>query len=156
GRSPHAGVVARFAHALAVGKKPVLFGDGMQTRDFVYVANVCEAIVQALSTPAARGGAFNLGTGESVTVRAIHQILSELTGQRSAPERGPARPGDTRHMRAALGHAAKDLCYAPRVRLREGLERTMAWHREHAAAERDHAWFSSDEVPAATGAAELD
>jgi len=153
GSSPHAGVVARFAHSLAAGKKSVVFGDGLQTRDLVYVSNVCEAFVQALRSRDAKGGFFNVGSGEGIAINLLYQQLCELGGVPCAPARGPARPGDTRHVRAALGHAAKGLCYAPRVRLREGLERTMAWHRERAVAERDRAWFSG-QPPAASAAAE--
>jgi UDP-glucose 4-epimerase len=142
GRSPYASVVARFAHKLVSGGTPTIFGDGSQTRDLVYVSNVCDAILRAVRSVDAAGGVFNIGSGDGVAINLLYNQMAELAGVRRAPSRGPARPTDLRHVRAALGHAMRELRYAPTVRLREGLERTIAWHRGHKQEERAHEWFA--------------
>jgi UDP-glucose 4-epimerase len=144
GSEPRASVVARFAHALATGRKPVIFGDGCQTRDLTFVDNTCEAFLQALRAEAAAGKAFNIGTGDSVAVNLVYHQMAELAGAKEPPAHAPARPGDLRHVRAALGHATASLGYAPTVRLREGLQRTLAWHRERTRTQAGRSWFSPD------------
>jgi UDP-glucose 4-epimerase len=141
-QAPAASVVARFAAAMVRGNTPVIFGDGAQTRDFVYVANVCDAIARAVRAVDAGGGVFNVGSGDSVAIKLLYNHLAELTGFRRAPVMAAARPGDLRHLRAALGHTTSVLRYAPRVRLRQGLEDTVAWHRQELERTKRAQWFS--------------
>jgi UDP-glucose 4-epimerase len=142
GASPHASVVARFAHALVRGQTPTLFGDGSQTRDFVYVSNVCEALCRAIRAIDAAGEVLNIGTGDGLALNLLYNQMADLCGIKRAPRRGPAKPGDLRHIRAALGHATKLLKYAPQVRTREGLSKTIAWHREQAGKQNKTNWFT--------------
>src|SRR5262249_39063059 len=115
GGSPDAGVVARFAHALARGQSAVVFGDGTQTRDFVYVTSVCLAMMRAMQTADAAGDVINIASGEGVAVGSLYNQMAELSGVLQPPKHAPARPDELRHVRAALGHAMSLLRYAPSV-----------------------------------------
>jgi UDP-glucose 4-epimerase len=147
GAAPHAGVVARFAHALVRGQAPVLFGDGSQTRDFVYVSNVCSAMTRAIRAIDASGEVVNVGNGEGLALNMLYNQLAELAGVKRAPRHAPARPGELRHVRAALGHATSVLKYAPDVRTREGLRKTIEWQRERATKEGKTHWFTPADAP---------
>src|SRR5262249_42897813 len=132
GASPYASVVARFAHSLVRNQTPTLFGDGSQTRDFVYVSNVCDALCRAIRAIAASGEVLTIGSGDGLALNLLYNQMAELCNIKRAPRRGPGKPGDLRHIRAALGHATSLLKYAPQVRTREGLQKTIAWHRDQA------------------------
>jgi UDP-glucose 4-epimerase len=147
GRTPQAGVVAKFAYALVSGRVPALTGDGMQTRDFIYVGNVCDAFLQAAQVPEAYGDVFNIGSGEATPLHLLYAQMADLAGVRALAGRAPAGRHELRHVRAALGRATSTLRFAPRIRLREGLEHTLAWHRARVAHDREHAWFTPGTPP---------
>jgi UDP-glucose 4-epimerase len=142
GASLRASVVAKFAHAITSGRAPVVFGDGGQTRDLSYVDNVCAAFLLAARAVDVGGEVFNVGSGEGTPILHLLHSLSDLAGSPVRPVRAPARPGDVRHLRAALGHATARLRYATRVRLREGLERTLLWHQSQKHNQRRNDWFA--------------
>src|SRR5262249_4937904 len=93
GASLHAGVIARFAHAFVRGQAPTMFGDGSQTRDFVYVSNVCEAFARAIRAIDAAGDVVNVGSGDAVALNLLYNSMAELCGVSRAPRRAPAKPG---------------------------------------------------------------
>lgn len=130
-QDPHgeAGVVAIFARALLDGKPATIFGDGEQTRDFVFVADVVRANLLAADLLA--GGAFNIGTGQATTVNAIYRTLARLTGATAAPQYGPPRPGDVLHITLASDLARERLNWEPAFSLEEGLAATVEWFRRH-------------------------
>jgi UDP-glucose 4-epimerase len=142
GATPHASVIARFAHALVRGQTPTLFGDGSQTRDFIYVSNVCDAMTRAIRAIDAAGETVNIGCGDGLALNLLYNQMAELCGLKRAPRKAPGKPGDLRHIRAALGHATALLKYAPIVRMREGLQKTIAWHKEQAGKENKTSWFT--------------
>jgi UDP-glucose 4-epimerase len=131
--SPYSGVIAIFAAALAAGRTPTVHGDGLQSRDFVYVADVAKALILAAETPGVSGRVYNVGTGGSVTVLDLIHTLNKLLGTTAAPVHGPSRPGDVQFSRAKIDRISRDLGYEPSVSFEEGLRRTLEWSRTHGA-----------------------
>jgi len=127
--SPYSGVVSRFVTALLDATTPVIFGDGKQSRDFTYVANVVEGNLLALKTKEARGQSVNVAIGKSVTLSELLAALAAEIGRPVSARYEPARPGDVRHSLADIGLARRLLGYSPRVDLRAGLKRTVEWYR---------------------------
>jgi UDP-glucose 4-epimerase len=127
--SEYSGVIARFMTAVLNGKPPVVYGDGTQTRDFVYVANVVEANLKASKSPEAPGEVFNVATGERTAIAVILAEIGRITGQNPDPLFRSSRPGDIFHSGADIARARSILGWAPAVPVREGLERTIEWYR---------------------------
>ena len=125
--SQYSAVIPRFIRALAEGEKLVVFGDGEQTRDFTYVDNVVAANLLAATAPIGNGDVFNIACGESVTVNALVDELADITGRAGDREYLPARAADVKDSEADISRARHTLGYEPTVRLREGLEKTVAW-----------------------------
>ena len=123
--SPYSGVIALFAAAMAAGRRPTVFGDGLQSRDFVAVADVVQALLRAAEVPGASGKVFNIGTGKSVNLLQLVAALNRLLGTDLAPQHGPPRQGDIRHSRADIRRARRDLGYEPAVPFEEGLRLTL-------------------------------
>src|SRR5947199_1042202 len=111
--SPYTGVIALFAAALLEGRRPEVQGDGLQSRDFTYVANAVQAVVRAADAPAAVGQVYNIGNGETTTVLELVRRLNEILGTRLEPSHGSARAGDVRHSQADITRARRDLGYDP-------------------------------------------
>lgn len=129
-----AGVVAIFCVAMLHGRQPVIFGDGLHTRDYVYVEDVARANRLALEADAA--GVFNVGTGVETSTRRIFDLLRQATGYEGEPRYGPPRPGDVRRIALDCTRAEQVLGWRPHVPLEEGIARTAAWFREHGRAGR--------------------
>jgi len=123
--SPYSGVIALFCAAMAAGRVPTIFGDGLQSRDFTYVADAVQALMKAAQVPGVSGRVYNIGTGEKTTVLDLVAGLNQLLGTNLTPRHAPARTGDVRHSRADISRARRDLDYQPAVSFREGLERIM-------------------------------
>jgi UDP-glucose 4-epimerase len=120
-----AGVIAIFCGKLADGGKPTVFGDGLQTRDYVYVGDVVAANLAAADSDA--GGAFNVGLGVQSTVLDIVRALGRLGGRPDfEAEHAPERPGEIMHIALDATRAREELGWEPKVQLEEGLERTLA------------------------------
>ena len=125
--SEYAAVIPRFITALLEGRPICVYGDGQQSRDFTYIENVVEANLLALTSPRANGEAINIGCGERTTLLQLIEELQQITGRRAVVTHCPPRPGDVPHSLADISKARDLLGYVPRVGLREGLERTVAW-----------------------------
>jgi UDP-glucose 4-epimerase len=125
--SPYSGVIALFAAALSAGKTPVVHGDGLQSRDFVYVTDVVQALLRAATVPGVGGQVFNIGTGRQTTVLDLVTSLNRVLGKSIVPQHGAARPGDVRHSRADITRARRDLGFEPTVPFEQGLARTLEW-----------------------------
>jgi UDP-glucose 4-epimerase len=123
--SEYAAVIPRFLTMLLEGKRPVVFGDGEQTRDFVYIANVVQANLKAAVAPAAVGRAMNIGCGERISLNEVLCLAGELLGITVEAEYRPARPGDVRDSVADISLARDLLGYQPEISLRAGLTRTL-------------------------------
>lgn len=133
-RSQYAAVVPNFITALLRGECPTMYGDGEQSRDFVYVENVVEANVLAASAPDAAGGVYNVACGERVTLNELFVELRDLLDSDLEPIYSDARPGDVRHSLADISAARRDFGYELAVLLRKGLSHTIEHLREELAA----------------------
>jgi UDP-glucose 4-epimerase len=135
--SQYAAVVPRFIDALARREAPVVYGDGRQTRDFTYVADVVRANLCAEATAAdiCAGHVYNVARGEPHTVRDLVAILQEQLEASIDPCYVEGRAGDVRHSHADISAARRDLGYAPLVSLRDGLADTVRWFAASAPAE---------------------
>jgi UDP-glucose 4-epimerase len=127
--SPYSGVIALFARAVLEGRSPTIFGDGEQTRDFVFVEDVVQANLLAMEGTLEPGAVLNVGTGRSVSINELYSRLASLAGFAGQPRYQPARAGDMRHSRASIERARGWLGFEPRVGLQEGLARTLDWYR---------------------------
>src|SRR5687767_4220527 len=127
--SPYSGVISLFARALLENTAPTIYGDGEQTRDFTYVANVVDGVLRAVKAPAASGHVINVATGTSISLNRLFQVVRELTGSRVDPQYAAPRSGDVKDSLADITKARKLLGYSPLVTFEEGLKRTVEWYR---------------------------
>ena len=129
--SQYGAVLPRFVAAAMAGVAPVIFGDGEQTRDFTYVANVVHANILACRAPSAQvaGEVFNIGSGSALSVVELWQRICEAVGVTLRPTHAAARPGDVRDSVASIERARAALGYEPTADFAEGLEETLAWFR---------------------------
>jgi nucleoside-diphosphate-sugar epimerase len=126
--SQYSGVISRFISALASGGRPVIYGDGEQSRDFTYVSNVVDGNLRAAESPQAVGHVINVATGRQTTLNELLEALKKITGRTDieAEYREP-RLGDVRHSLADITRARAWLGYEPQVGLEEGLRHTLEW-----------------------------
>ncbi|MBB1018804.1 MULTISPECIES: SDR family NAD(P)-dependent oxidoreductase [Dietzia] len=131
-QDPHgeAGVVAIFSQRLLAGQPTRVFGDGGNTRDYVFVDDVVDAFVRAAEVPAAAGLRFNVGTGVETTDRGLHTLVAEAAGAADDPEYAPARLGDVDRSALDAERAAEVLGWTPQVTIREGVARTVDYFRD--------------------------
>lgn len=132
-QSQYSAVIPNFVKALSSGSQPVVFGDGGQTRDFTFVANVVEATLQAAEASGAEGDVCNVACGQRITVMEVLMQIADILGADPTPVFEPARRGDIRDSQADIGRARKVIGYRPQVSLRMGLEATVAHLMEEAA-----------------------
>lgn len=127
--SHYAAVVPRFVTALLRGEPPTVYGDGLQSRDFTYVANVVQANLLAATVPGIAGENFNVACGERYSLLDLLAALGDILGTQVAPVYAPARPGDVRHSLADITAIQEKLGYRVEVDFYEGLRRTVAWYQ---------------------------
>jgi len=132
--SPYSGVISLFITALLQGRAPVIYGDGLQSRDFTYVANVVDGNLRALTAKDLKGQTVNLATGRRTTLNQLLRALARELGVSARAERKPPRAGDIRHSLADVRLARKVLGYRPVVDFETGLRVTLDWYRGTAAA----------------------
>jgi nucleoside-diphosphate-sugar epimerase len=126
--SQYSGVVSRFVSALFGGQKPVIYGDGEQSRDFTYIDNVVAANLNAATSAGASGKVINVANGQRVTLNELLEVLKDLTGNQDVTaEYLDPRVGDVKHSLADISLARELLNYESKVDLREGLRRTIDW-----------------------------
>jgi UDP-glucose 4-epimerase len=116
-------VIAIFCGKVLDGSKPTVFGDGLQTRDYVYVGDVVAANLAAAGSEAT--GAFNIGTGRQASVLDIIELLGQIAEREFEAELAPERPGEVRHIALDYTRAREELGFEPKVDLRAGLELTL-------------------------------
>jgi len=127
--SPYSGVISVFMKAVVERRAPTIFGDGEQSRDFTFVEDAVDLCLRAACAPGAAGKLYNGGTGAQYSLNQVWALLRQLAGVSIAPVYGPPRPGDVRHSQADISEARRNLGYAPRFTLEEGLGRTLEWYR---------------------------
>ena len=125
--SPYSGVISLFVKWLLAGERPTIYGDGGQTRDFTYVANVVDGVLRACEAPGASGESINVATEGRVSLNQLLDELQRIIGTRLEPIYGPPRVGDVRDSQASIAKARRILGYEPSVPFEEGLRRTVAW-----------------------------
>jgi len=131
-KSQYAAVIPLFATSLLGGRRPQIFGDGEQSRDFTFIDNVVEANIAACTSGEGDGQAINIACGERYTLLTLLEVMSRLLGVRGEPEFLPPRPGDVRHSQASIERASRELGFSPRVGFEEGLKRTVEYFRSAA------------------------
>ena len=122
--------MAIFSQRLLAGQPTRVFGDGGNTRDYVYVDDVVDAFVRAAQVEAAAGQRFNVGTGVETTDRALHTLVAEAAGADDEPEYAPARLGDVARSALDATRARRVLGWAPQVSIREGVARTVDYFHD--------------------------
>ena len=127
--SPYSGVISLFTSALLSGRRPVIFGDGEQTRDFTYVANVVSGVLLACEAPDAGGEMMNLAMGGRISLNRLVAVLNALVGTNLTPVYRQTRAGDVRDSQADISKACALLGYRPLVSLEDGLALTLEWCR---------------------------
>ena len=131
----YAAVIPLFIDAVLQGKAPRMNGDGGQTRDFTFVENCVQANIRAALTtnPAALNEVYNIAVADRTSLNDLFNILKEEAGSNITPEYGPDRPGDIRDSLADISKAKNLLGYDPQIRIREGLQQTLAWFKANQA-----------------------
>ena len=127
--SPYSGVISLFSTALLGGRQPVIYGDGEQTRDFTYVANVVDGVLRACEAPKAAGEVINVACGTRISLNGLLRVMNKTVGMEITPIYKEPRAGDVRDSQADIGKAKALLGYAPIVPLEEGLVHTLEWCR---------------------------
>lgn len=132
--SPYSGVISVFSTALIERRRPTIYGDGGQTRDFTYVANVVDGVLRACEAPKAAGEVINVACGTRISLNDLLKVMNKIVGTDLAPVYAEARAGDVRDSQADITKAEGLLGYTPFVGLEEGLRRTLDWCRAESAA----------------------
>jgi len=127
--SPYSGVISVFAKALLDNTAPTIYGDGEQTRDFTYIANVVDGVLRAVKAPGASGQVINVATGSSISLNRLFRSMRDVVGSRIDVKYGPARHGDVKDSLADITRARTLLGYEPSVSLEAGLNKTIDWYR---------------------------
>jgi UDP-glucose 4-epimerase len=126
--SPYSAVIPLFAAALLAGKQPVIFGDGLQSRDFTFVENVIEANVCAATAEGVSGNVYNIACGESLSVLDLLKAICQQLDKPFDPRFEPPRAGDVKHSWADISAAQRDLGYQPKVDFNVGLQKTIEFY----------------------------
>lgn len=129
--SQYSGVLSRFITAMLRGERPVIFGDGEQSRDFTYVSNVAQANLLACHSPKSSGKVYNIACGMRVSLNEVVRTLNRILGTDLKPIYQPPRAGDIKHSTADITRAQTDLGYIPTVGFEEGLVKTVDWYKRH-------------------------
>jgi len=129
--SQYSGVMAKFIPAVLQSKRPVIYGDGLQSRDFTFVQNVVEANLLSCTVSDVGGEVFNIACGDRITVNDMLIQINQITGKDIAPVYEDPRPGDIKHSQAEVRKAETRLHYKPSVTFSEGLKRTIEWYAAH-------------------------
>jgi UDP-glucose 4-epimerase len=127
--SPYSGVISVFATALLENRPARIYGDGGQTRDFTYVANVVDGVLRACEAPNASGEIINVATGGRISLNELYAEMKKLVGATVEPDYQEVRQGDVRDSQAAIDKAKSILGYAPIVSFEDGLKKTIEWYR---------------------------
>lgn len=125
-RGPYAAVIPKFINTMLAGERPVIYGDGEQSRDFTYIDNVVAANIAAAQSDVS-GEVFNIACGDRTTVNELVGDINEILDATIAPVYADPRPGDVRHSHADISKASEQIGYEPAIPYRDGLERTIRW-----------------------------
>jgi UDP-glucose 4-epimerase len=127
--SPYSGVISIFMTRAISGRAPVIYGDGSQSRDFVYVKDVVKALILAADAKDSAGKVLNIGSGSNVTINGLWELIASLAGQQLTPDYKPARAGDILRSIASINLAESLLNFKIDFSLVQGLAATLEWYR---------------------------
>lgn len=128
--SAYAAVIPLFIQAMTAGRRPMIHGDGTQSRDFTFIADVVQANLLAAEVPGISGRLYNVACGRRTSLLELVEHLNALLGTRIAPTHGAPRPGDVQHSQADIQRACSDLGYRPTTDVPSGLRRCLEWWRQ--------------------------
>lgn len=128
-QSEYAAVIPKFITALLDGRRPVIYGDGLQTRDFIFIGDVVQANLLACSRPEVAGGVFNVACDRGISLLELLDEIKAVSGNNITPVFEPARIGDVRHSRADISLARKRLGFEPAFTFHEAIGKTVEWFR---------------------------
>jgi dTDP-L-rhamnose 4-epimerase len=145
--NPYTGVCSIFCNRLLNRKPPIVFEDGLQSRDFVHVNDVCQALVLAMENEAANGEIFNVGTGQPITIKEVAETISEKINPDLRPEFNQQyRIGDIRHCVADISKIKNKLGYKPNINFKEGIDDLINWIRNNEFQIKDKSQNALDEL----------
>jgi UDP-glucose 4-epimerase len=127
--SPYSGVISIFLTKAVKKEKPLIYGDGGQYRDFIFVKDVVKANLLAAQTEGISGNVFNIGTGSFVTINELWALVSEFTDSNIKADYAPERPGDIRESIANIDLAGSQMGFKPEYKFRDGLKKTLEWYK---------------------------
>ena len=128
--SQYAAVIPKFITSIIADKSPIIFGDGLQTRDFTHVDNIVEANILAATTADLSGVLFNCACGEAISLNEVVQIINNFLGKNIQPIYEAARPGDIKHSLASIDLIHDQLNFIPKYNFKQGLEKTIPFYVE--------------------------
>ncbi|MBL8880497.1 MAG: SDR family oxidoreductase [Phycisphaerales bacterium] len=128
----YAAVIPAFVSRMLRGERPIIFGDGEQSRDFCFIDNVVQANMLAAEAPGVQGETVNIACGQQTTLNQIVEMLNKLLGTSLSPEHQEPRAGDVKHSLADLREAKRVIGYEPKIFFAEGLERAIDWYKRTA------------------------
>jgi len=129
-KSEYAGVISKFIEKMTKGERPKIYGDGEQTRDFVYVEDVVNANILAMENEKVKSGIFNIATGKETSINELVRTINEILGKNIQPIYEPAREGDIKRSVADITKAKRKLGYEPKYKLKDGLKKTIEWYEK--------------------------
>ena len=128
--SPYSGVISRFMQKAITDSQPTMFGDGTQSRDIIYVKDVVQANMLAAAAPATGGTSINVGTGKSVSINRLWEIISQTNGSKGKPRYAPPRSGDIHASVADINRAKSLIGFSPEYSFDQGLRQTFEWYKK--------------------------
>ena len=129
--SQYAAAIPAFVTAILKDERPVVYGDGEQSRDFTYIDNVVQANLLAARAGKTRGEVINIACGQRITINAVIGFVNEIVGKDVKPEYAAPQPGDVKHSLADISLAEKVIGYKPVIDFRAGLEKAIEWYRDN-------------------------
>jgi len=145
--NPYTGVCAIFSSRLFNGKSPIVFEDGLQSRDFVNVKDVCQALILAMEKKPAKGEIFNVASGEPITIKKVAEIITEKINPKLKPiYTNEYRIGDIRHCLADISKIKNKLGYKPEISFREGIDEVIEWMKSQARIIKDDSQKAINEL----------
>ncbi|RMF82749.1 MAG: SDR family oxidoreductase [Chloroflexi bacterium] len=128
--SHYAAVIPKFITLMIDGRPPVIFGDGEQSRDFVYIDNIVHANMLAATKDDVAGGVFNIASGSNISLLTLVDKINAVLGTNIAPQHDAERPGDIKHSRTSIDHAREHLGYEPVITFDDALAKTVRWYQQ--------------------------
>lgn len=129
--SPYSAVIPQFIARMLLNKPPIIHGDGNQTRDFCYIDNVVEANLLAMQCNKTKGEGVNVGCGERINLLQLVELINDRLGTQLTATHMPPRSGDVKESLASIELAKELLGYCPKVKVKEGLQKLIAWSRQN-------------------------